>query len=130
MSVIGIHIVKEGGDAPVSLEAVRAVAGKGLEGDHHFERPGNTYKGKPSTTEVTLIEAEALDAAARDYGLAVDHAETRRNILVRGVALNHLVERNHDPQMQGKLASKALCPSKGAQMQGILASTIQAREGP
>ena len=35
--------------------------------------------------------AEALDAAARDYQLGLAHLDTRRNLLTRGVALNHLV---------------------------------------
>jgi MOSC domain-containing protein YiiM len=41
--------------------------------------------------QVTLIEAEALEAAARDYEVAIDAAQSRRNLLVRGVPLNHLV---------------------------------------
>jgi MOSC domain-containing protein YiiM len=40
---------------------------------------------------VTLIESEAIDAVNRDYAMRIDPIETRRNILTRGVALNHLV---------------------------------------
>jgi MOSC domain-containing protein YiiM len=40
---------------------------------------------------VTLIEAEAVEAVRRDEGLALTAAETRRNLVTRGVPLNHLV---------------------------------------
>ena len=40
-----------------------------------------------------LIESEALAAAASDYRLELPPNETRRNLLTRGVPLNHLVSR-------------------------------------
>jgi MOSC domain-containing protein YiiM len=42
---------------------------------------------------VTLIEIEALEALQRDYQVELDPALSRRNIVTRGVPLNHLVER-------------------------------------
>ncbi|HET8760320.1 MAG TPA: MOSC domain-containing protein, partial [Nitrospiria bacterium] len=39
------------------------------------------------------IEQEALEAVARDYGVAIHPGDTRRNIVTRHVALNHLVGR-------------------------------------
>jgi MOSC domain-containing protein YiiM len=42
---------------------------------------------------VTLIESEALEALKRDYGVDIDRAQARRNIVTRAVALNHLVGR-------------------------------------
>jgi len=42
---------------------------------------------------VTLIEAEAIEALERDCKLEITGADTRRNIVTRGVALNHLVGR-------------------------------------
>jgi MOSC domain-containing protein YiiM len=38
-----------------------------------------------------LIESEALAALQRDYEIALSGASTRRNLLTRGVPLNHLV---------------------------------------
>ena len=73
-------------------EQVRAVAAKGLEGDRYFLGLGSFWKPKPDY-EVTLIEIEALEALQRDYGVALVPAEARRNIVTRGVALNHLVGR-------------------------------------
>ena len=75
-----------------SVEQVRAVAAKGLEGDRYFLALGTFWKPKPDY-EATLIEIEALEALERDYGVALAPAEARRNIVTRGVALNHLVGR-------------------------------------
>ena len=83
------------------VECAQAVAGAGLEGDRYCAgsgtfslakaKPGNKYY--PRDRQVTLIEAEALEAAARDCDVAIDPCESRRNLLVRGVPLNHLIER-------------------------------------
>jgi MOSC domain-containing protein YiiM len=71
----------------VSVAVVRAVAGRGLEGDHGFPA------GKPEQ-EITLIEAEALEALERDAKVSLEPGGSRRNIVTRGVALNHLVGRD------------------------------------
>jgi MOSC domain-containing protein YiiM len=76
----------------VSVQEVRAVAGRGLEGDRYFSKDG-TFSDNPTTSgrQVTLIESEALDALARDYDAKIEYKDARRNIVTRGVALNHLV---------------------------------------
>jgi MOSC domain-containing protein YiiM len=71
------------------VERVEAVAGHGLVGDRFFRREG---EGKPEQ-EVTLIESEALAGLARDDGIELEPARSRRNLLTRGVPLNHLVGR-------------------------------------
>ncbi len=71
------------------------VAGKGVEGDRNFKKVG-TYKGTGKLgegKELTLVEEEALAAAKREHDVDVTFAETRRNVLVRGVRLNDLVGR-------------------------------------
>jgi GrpB-like predicted nucleotidyltransferase (UPF0157 family) len=69
---------------------VRAVEGKGLEGDRYAEGRG-TFSNKPATgRHVTLVEAEALEAVAKTMDIGFD--VTRRNIVTRGVPLNHLVD--------------------------------------
>ncbi len=76
-----------------AVEAVRAVPGRGLEGDRYWSATG-TYSYKPSPDrDVTLIELEAIEALERDYGIVLPPGESRRNIVTRGVALNHLVNR-------------------------------------
>jgi MOSC domain-containing protein YiiM len=82
------------GDAAAPLEPVEevnAVAGVGLEGDRYFHKRG-TFSHRPMPgREVTLIEAESIEAARRDYDLDVTFGDARRNVVTRGVALNHLV---------------------------------------
>jgi MOSC domain-containing protein YiiM len=89
--VVSIHVAPRAEAAPVPLKEVRAVQGKGLEGDRYYASEG-TYSAKPGPDrQVTLIESEAVEALARDYGIEMEPGETRRNLVTRGVALNHLV---------------------------------------
>jgi MOSC domain-containing protein YiiM len=67
-------------EALAPVESVNAVAGCGLEGDRYF-RPDGARPGEA----LTLIEAEALE----DVGLT--GAQSRRQVVVRGVRLNDLV---------------------------------------
>jgi len=91
--VVAIHIAPVAEAPPRAVETVRAVPGRGLEGDRYFARTG-TYSPKPMPDrDLTLIEEETLKALARDYGIALAPGESRRNITTSGVALNHLVER-------------------------------------
>ena len=84
--ITSIHITAESGATPQAVQTVRAIAGQGLEGDRNCQDHGSTpYEA------VTLIEAEALDALARDYDVQLGPGESRRNIVTVGVPLNHLV---------------------------------------
>ena len=77
----------------VSIDAVRAVPGQGLEGDRYASGNG-TFSSHPGTgREITLVESESLEALKRDYGVDLSSGESRRNIVTEGVALNHLVGR-------------------------------------
>jgi MOSC domain-containing protein YiiM len=69
-------------DAIAPVGSASAVAGKGLEGDRHFHGDG----AEPGQA-LTLIEAEVLE----EVGLS--GAESRRQVMVRGVRLNDLVGR-------------------------------------
>lgn len=77
----------------VAVAEARAVAGQGLEGDRYFYGAGTWSKPGMPDREVTLVEWEALEALAREYGVRLAPAEARRNLVTRGVALNHLVGR-------------------------------------
>src|SRR4051812_3949243 len=77
--VESIAVTTEPGALPAPVDAVRAVAGQGLDGEYH--------------ADLTLIAAEALDGFESDTGIALTHAESRRNVLTRGVDLNALVGR-------------------------------------
>ena len=77
----------------ISVPEVRAIAGCGIEGDRYCREAGTFSKKSPSN-QVTLIEMEALDAVAREYGFAIAAEESRRNVLICGMAVNHLVGRD------------------------------------
>jgi MOSC domain-containing protein YiiM len=93
-AVAGIFIAPEAAGPTVSVQEIKAVAGRGLEGDRYFSQQG-TYSATPGTgRQITLIEAEALEAAARDHGVSLEPGQARRNIVTTGVPLNHLVGRD------------------------------------
>lgn len=90
-SVVSIHIAAEAGKPMESQAEVRAVAGQGLEGDRYYHKIG-TYSNTPgSGREITLIEAEAVEALAHEAKIELAAGASRRNITTRGVPLNHLV---------------------------------------
>jgi MOSC domain-containing protein YiiM len=74
-----------------AVDQVVCVAGHGLEGDRKFRREGLRPSKNGPDREVTLIEAEAIEAVNRDCEIDLQPIETRRNVVTRGVALNHLV---------------------------------------
>jgi len=90
--VAALMIGLERKEPMISVPEVRAIAGAGLEGDRYCRERGTFSKKLPSN-QITLIEAEALEAAERDYGIELTAEELRRNVLTCGVALNHLVGR-------------------------------------
>jgi MOSC domain-containing protein YiiM len=70
------------------------VAGQGLTGDRYGTQQGTFSKGRKPDTEVTLIELEALEALARETKIELEPGQARRNLVTRGVPLNHLVGRD------------------------------------
>jgi len=76
--------------APMQSQSeVRAIPAVGLEGDRYALRQGTFFKPEPDF-ELTLIEAEAVEALRRDYDIQLTAGESRRNLVTRGVPLNHL----------------------------------------
>ncbi|HMN95211.1 MAG TPA: hypothetical protein PKC43_02490 [Phycisphaerales bacterium] len=91
--VESLFVAARAGAPMEEVAEVRALAGRGLEGDRYAEGTGIASHKRNKPREVTLIEAEAIEAVVRDCAVELRSRETRRNILVRGVALNHLVGR-------------------------------------
>ena len=91
--VLSIYIAPNEGDPTVAVDEIRAVAGQGLEGDRYYNHSGKFSHQENPGREVTLIESEAIDALADEYGIQLDLGDSRRNIVTRGVPLNHLVGR-------------------------------------
>jgi len=75
------------------LTSVEAIAGVGLQGDRYAAGIGfySQRPTDPGAREVTLIEAEALDALRAERGIQLGFDEHRRNLTVRGVRLTELL---------------------------------------
>ena len=101
-TVVSLHIASTAGAPMETVSEVRALPGRGLEGDRYFLGTG-VYSAKPSYggREVTLIELEAIEAlldgvvnaAGHRLGIKLAPGAARRNVVTSGVALNHLVNR-------------------------------------
>ncbi len=74
------------GEPMQRLESLRAIPGKGLEGDRHVVGRG-TFPSGVSGSALTLIQAEVCESF--DPPLRPD--EHRRNVVTRGIDLNSLV---------------------------------------
>jgi MOSC domain-containing protein YiiM len=90
-SLVAIQIGKDAEARLESVPAVRAVPGKGLEGDRYFRGEGSFSNSPGGGRQVTLVASEMIDLLAREHGILLDPVETRRNLLTRGVELNDLV---------------------------------------
>ena len=91
--VEAIFLVPAAGAAPQAVEEAAAVAGRGLEGDRYFAGEGTYYADGKDGQDLTLIEAEAIEGLSADTGIELTPAESRRNVVTRGVALNDLIGR-------------------------------------
>jgi MOSC domain-containing protein YiiM len=100
--VAAIFIAEQSGRPMRAVDEVVGAAHRGLLGDRHC-RPDPEAHRDPScgpeappnheVQDLSLVEAEVLDMLRTDHGIELDGAETRRNIVTRGVRLNELVGR-------------------------------------
>ena len=77
--VEAIRIAPEHEQLPEPVDSVEVTA-EGLPGDRYFGRG-----------DITLVEAEALEAFSEETGISLSHAEIRRQVLTSGVRLNDLL---------------------------------------
>ncbi len=84
--VVSIHLVGQKGQPTAPVKQARAVPGKGLEGDRYYQAGGAA-----PDRGATLIEIESLEALEREGQVQMAPGEARRQIVTRGVPLNHLV---------------------------------------
>ncbi|MFD0342161.1 MOSC domain-containing protein [Streptomyces sp. NPDC127117] len=96
--VTSLHLAAHSGEPTFHVAQARAVTGRGLAGDRNYwagegPRPRRRGTGRASgVCDVTLIEAETLDALALEYGITLTPAECRRNLVCRDIRLNPLVD--------------------------------------
>jgi MOSC domain-containing protein YiiM len=83
-----INIAPELERLPEPVSAVDALAGQGLRGDRFFS---SEPRESGEARDITLIQAEALEGLREEHGIELSAAESRRNVLTRGIDLNALV---------------------------------------
>lgn len=125
--VVSLHITPEREQPTRSVERVRAVPGRGLEGDRYFLARG-TYSDQPGPgREVTLIELEAIEAMARDNETRISPGDARRNVVTRGVPLNHLVGREFlvgNVRIRGVRLCEPCAHLEGLTRRGVLSGLV------
>jgi MOSC domain-containing protein YiiM len=125
--VLSIHVAPKAGARMESLSRVEAIAGLGLVGDRYFTGNGYWSKNSGVSREVTLIEIEAVAAMAHERGIEIAPHAARRNLVTRGVPLNHLV--GHEFQVGAVwLRGTRLCEPcqylEGLTVKGVLSGLI------
>ena len=91
-SVISINIAANAEALMQTVSEARAIPGRGLEGDRYYDHKGTFSKPQPDR-ELTLIEAEAIEGMNRELNIDYGLSDSRRNVVTRGVPLNHLVSK-------------------------------------
>jgi|SRR6516165_2185210 MOSC domain-containing protein YiiM len=86
-TIHAIYIGPKRGEPLVGVAEVRAVAGRGLEGDRYYLGRGSLSRWPGPGRHVTLIEQELLDAVRREHGIDLGGGRSRRNIVTVGVDL-------------------------------------------
>jgi MOSC domain-containing protein YiiM len=109
--VVALYTAAAPGSPMQRRDEVRAVPGRGLEGDRYFANNGRfSHRHIPGReiTELTLIESEVIQHLRLAWGLDVDEADSRRNLVTHGVALNDLVGSEFEVG-QVRLRGASLC---------------------
>lgn len=94
--IVSIHVAEAKAAPMKARRKAEAAPGYGLKGDRYGQLRGTFTKTGPDGRnvpdhEITLIESEAIRAVQAEKGIALKPGETRRNLVTRGVPLNHLV---------------------------------------
>ncbi|WP_376743962.1 MOSC domain-containing protein [Ensifer canadensis] len=94
--LLHIHIAPAASYEMEELAEAQLIEGRGIVGDRYYLGTG-TYSPKPDVRDVTLIEAEVLEAIAKGepkipgFKAALAPEDHRRNLTTRGVPLSHLL---------------------------------------
>ena len=85
--IIKIGIAELNNKEIVEVNEIDLVAGKGVIGDRHFKDYNDPYN------HLSIIESESIDEYNRKHNLNIPYLNFRRNIITRGIKLNHLIEK-------------------------------------
>ncbi len=86
----GIYIASQGSATAERVGEAEALEGRGIEGDRYSEGTGHWSRFGIRACEVTLVEAEDLEAMEGEAGVSVMDGEHRRNVVTRGIDLDDL----------------------------------------
>ena len=92
-NLVSIHITSTVSEAMQLVDEIRAIAGKGLEGDRYLAKDDPPTSKPDPGCQVTLIEIEAIEALKQEKNIVLKPGDARRNLVTRGVPLNHLVDK-------------------------------------
>ena len=91
-TLTGIFIADAAGAPMRSIDAAELVSGRGIVGDRYLAGTGTfSPTAKKPSQEVTLLEAEQVDAFNGATGGSLRPEQLRRNLVTHGVRLNDLV---------------------------------------
>jgi MOSC domain-containing protein YiiM len=88
-------------------QALRAVAGYGIEGDRYAQKAGYWSYEPRYVSEVTFVEEEVLERVREALDGAFLAHESRRNIVTSGIRLDALIGRRftiHEVEFEGERA--------------------------
>lgn len=88
MKVMTLHsiIIGEKAKEPLhTVDSVRAIQGKGLEGDRYFHKQGTFNKPQLSqdVREISILPYETLSECNRRLGSSLNFLDLRRNLIIK-----------------------------------------------
>ena len=86
--VFEIGIAQKNNKEIEKKEIVEVIASKGIVGDRYF----HNFNG--DREQITLIESENIDYYNKTFNTNFNYLQFRRNIVTKGIELNHLVGKN------------------------------------
>ncbi len=114
-SVEAINLAAVESELPQPVDAVEVTA-EGVVGDRYDK-----------ARDLTLIEAEALEGLREDTGIELSAAESRRQVLTRGIRLNDLVAQHFmvgDVECVGQELCEPCNHLQGLTQQGVLRGLV------
>src|SRR5215470_19975614 len=125
--VVSIHVAASAGAPMESRQSIEAIVGRGLEGDRYVDGSGHWSSNPGIGRQVTLIEIETIEALEDEKSIVIAPGASRRNLVTRGVPLNHLVGREFQAGAV-RLFGRRLCEPcdylEGLTTKGILTGLI------